>query len=184
MLDVLKESEHKMKMAIEVLKTNFSGVRTGRANPSLLDQIKVSYYGTECPLKQLASISVPEPRQLMVTPFDKNSSAEIEKAILKSDLGIHPKREANVIRLMLPEPTEERRKELVKMIKKESEDAKVAVRNVRREALDSAKKQKSDKKITEDDEKDLDKKIQVITDNTCKDIDSLFAAKEKEVMEV
>lgn len=184
MQEVLKESEHKMQKAIEVLKRNFAAVRTGRANPALLDHVKVNYYGTEVPLKQLASISVPEPRALLVTPYDKNVAADIEKAILTSDLGINPKREAGVIRLFLPEPSEERRKELVKIVKKEAEDGRIAVRNVRREANDSLKKQKNEKKITEDDEKTQDKKVQDLTNKYCAEIDKLLAAKEKEIMEV
>ena len=146
MQDAVKESEAKMKKAIEVLKKNFVAVRTGRANPALLDHINVDYYGAPVPLKQLASISVPESRQLLISPFDKNSAQESEKAILTSDLGINPRREAGVIRLMLPDMSEERRKQLVKVIKKESEDAKVAIRNVRREANDALKKQKNEKK--------------------------------------
>ena len=184
MQDVLKESESKMQKAIEVLRKNFSAVRTGRANPGLLDHVNVSYYGTSVPLKQLASISVPEPRALLVTPYDKNAAPEIEKAILTSDLGINPKREAGVIRLFLPEPSQERRKELAKLIKKEAEEGKVAVRNVRREAIESLKKQKSGKEITEDDEKVLDKKVQDLTNKYCNEIEKLLKGKEKEIMEV
>ena len=184
MQDAIKESEAKLIKAVEVIKKNFSAVRTGRANPALLDHVNVNYYGSPVPLKQLASVSVPEPRMLLVTPYDKNASAEIEKAILTSDLGINPKREANAIRLALPEPSEERRKELVKLIKKETEEAKVAIRNVRREAIDTLKKQKNDKKITEDDEKVQDKKVQDLTDKFVAEIEKLFLSKEKEVMEV
>ena len=184
MQDVIKESDAKMQKAIEVLKKNYAAVRTGRANPALLDHVKVSYYGADTPLKQLAQISVPEPRQLLITPYDKNAGQEIEKAIMTSDLGINPKREGGVIRLMLPEPTEERRKDMVKLIKKETEDARVAIRNVRREANAALKKKKSDKAITEDDEKDQDKAVQTLTDKYCGEADKLFHAKEKEVMEV
>jgi len=184
MQDAIKESETKMQKALEVLKKNFSAVRTGRANPALLDHVSVDYYGSPVPLKQLASIAVPEPRQLLVTPYDKTSAQAIEKAIMTSDLGINPKREAGVIRLMLPEPSEERRKEMVKVIKKEAEESKVAIRNVRREANDSLKKQKNEKKITEDDEKSLDKKVQDLTNKYCSDVDQLVATKQKEVMEV
>ena len=184
MQDILKESEAKMKKAVEVQKHNFAAVRTGRASPALLDHVKVNYYGADCPLKQLASISVPEPRMMVVTPYDKSAMQDIEKAIMTSDLGINPKREATLIRLAMPELSEERRKELVKLIKKESEEGKVAIRNVRREAIDSAKKKKAAKDITEDDEKDLDKKVQDLTDKHCKEIESLLAAKEKEIMEV
>jgi ribosome recycling factor len=184
MQEVLKESEAKMKKALDVLKKNFAAVRTGRANPALLDHVNVNYYGSPVPLKQLASIAVPEPRTLLVTPYDKNSAPDIEKAILTSDLGINPRREAGVIRLFLPEPSEERRKELVKLIKKETEEAKIAVRNVRREGIESLKKQKSGKEITEDDEKILDKKVQDLTNKYTGEIDNLEKAKEKEVMEV
>jgi ribosome recycling factor len=184
MQDVLKESEAKMRKAVEVLVKNFAAVRTGRANPALLDHVKVNYYGTPVILKQLASISVPEPRVLLVTPYDKNAAPDIEKAILTSDLGINPRREAGVIRLFLPEPSQERRKELVKVVKKETEEAKVAVRNVRREANDALKKQKNEKKITEDDEKVQDKKVQDLTNKYCAEIDKMLAVKEKEIMEV
>lgn len=184
MQDALKESEVKMQKSMETLKKSFAAVRTGRANPALLDHIMVNYYGSPVSLKQLASIAVPEPRQLLVTPYDKNAAPEIEKAIMQSDLGINPKREAGLIRLFLPEPSEERRKELVKIVKKETEDCKVAVRNVRREANEFLKKQQKDKLITEDDEKDLDKKIQDLTNKYCTDADKLLQAKEKEIMEV
>jgi len=184
MQDVIKDSETRMQKALEVLKKNFAAVRTGRANPALLDHVHVEYYGTSVPLKQLAQVSAPEPRCLLVTPYDKNAAQGIEKAILTSDLGINPKNEGGVIRLILPEPSEERRKELVKLTKKESEDAKIAVRNVRRDAIEILKKQKTDKQITEDAEKMQDKKVQELTDKYCKEIDSLLAAKEKEIMEV
>jgi ribosome recycling factor len=184
MQDVIKESEHKMQTAIEVVKKNFEAVRTGRANPALLDHVKVSYYGTDVPLKQLASVSAPQTRMLLVTPFDKNSAKDIEKAILTSDLGVNPSQEGGVIRIFLPEPTEERRRELVKVIKKEAEEGKIAVRNVRREAIEALKKQKKDKAITEDDEKNQDKKIQDLTDKYGREIETLEKTKEKEIMEV
>lgn len=184
MQDVLKESEAKMKKAVEVQKHNFAAVRTGRASPALLDHVKVSYYGTDVPLKQIASVSVPDLRMMVVTPYDKNSLADIEKAIMTSDLGINPKREASLIRLYLPDLSEERRKDLVKLIKKESEEGKIAIRNVRREANDNLKKKKSAKEITEDDEKNMDKKVQDLTNKFCAEIDALLAAKEKEIMEV
>ncbi|MFH1683706.1 MAG: ribosome recycling factor [Candidatus Margulisiibacteriota bacterium] len=184
MQDAIKESEAKMEKAIDVLKRNFVAVRTGRANPALLDHINVDYYGSPVPLKQIASISVPEPRQLLVTPYDKTAAQAIEKAISSSDLGISPKREATVIRLALPEPSEERRKELVKVVKKESEEAKVAIRNVRREANETLKRQKNEKQITEDDEKTSDKKIQDLTNKYSGEVDNLLSAKQKEIMEV
>jgi ribosome recycling factor len=184
MQDVIKESEGRMQKAVENLKKNFAAVRTGRANPALLDHIHVEYYGTSVPLKQIASVSAPEPRALVVTPYDKNAAQGIEKAILTSDLGINPKNEGGVIRLFLPEPSQERRKELVKVVKKEAEESKIAVRNVRRDAIEILKKQKADKAITEDAEKTQDKKVQELTDKYCAEIDKLLAGKEKEIMEV
>lgn len=184
MQDILKEAEHKMHQAIEVLKRNFAAVRTGRANPALLDHVMVEYYGTQTPLKQLASIAVPEPRQLLLTPYDKNATQGIEKAILTSDLGLNPKVEKGVIRLFLPELSEERRKELVKIVKKESEDGKIAIRNVRREANEILKKQKNEKQITEDSERAQDKKVQELTNKYGEEIDKLLVAKEKEILEV
>ncbi|MDI6732187.1 MAG: ribosome recycling factor [Candidatus Margulisbacteria bacterium] len=184
MQDVIKESEVKMQKAVEAVKRNFAAVRTGRANPALLDHVKVSYYGTEVPLKQLAQVAAPEPRSLVITPFDKNAAAEIEKAISTSDLGITPRREAGLIRLSLPSPSEERRKELVKVVKKECEEGKIAIRNIRREAVDALKKQKSEKQITEDAEKMQDKKVQELTDKYSAEIDKLLQAKEKEILEV
>lgn len=184
MQDILKESESRMQKAIEALKKNFAAVRTGRANPALLDHVHVEYYGSSVPLKQLAQVSAPEPRLLLVTPYDKAASQGIEKAILTSDLGINPKNEGGVLRLILPEPSEERRKELVKVVKKESEDAKIAVRNVRRDAIEALKKQKAEKKVTEDEEKVKDKKVQEMTDKSCAEIDKLLTTKEKEIMEV
>jgi len=184
MQDVIKESEGRMQKAMEALKKNFAAVRTGRANPALLDHVQVEYYGTKVPLKQLAQISAPEPRVLLVTPYDKSANQGIEKAILASDLGINPKNEGGVVRLILPEPSEERRKELIKVVKKESEEAKVALRNVRRDAIEALKKQKAEKTITEDEEKMKDKKVQEQTDKFSAEIDKLLAGKEKEILEV
>jgi len=184
MQDVIKDGEARMQKAMDVLKKNFAAVRTGRANPALLDHIQVEYYGASTPLKQLAQIAAPEARCLLVTPYDKTAAQAIEKAILTSDLGINPKNEGGTIRLSLPEPSQERRKELVKVIKKESEDAKIAIRNVRRDAIEVLKKQKADKAITEDMEKMLDKKAQELTDKFSAEIDKLLSAKEKEIMEV
>lgn len=184
MQDVIKESEQKMGKALEVLKKNLAGIRTGRANPALLDHIQVDYYGSQVGLKQLASVSAPEPRLLVITPYDKGASQAIEKAILTSDLGLNPKSEGGVIRIHLPEPSEERRRELVKVIKKEAEETKVAFRNIRRDAMEALKKQKSEKTITEDAEKVQDKKIQELTDKYCQETDRLVATKEKEVMAV
>ena len=184
MQDVIKESETKMQKALEALKKNFSAVRTGRANPALLDHVHVEYYGSSVPLKQLAQIAAPEARTLTITPYDKSSAQAIEKAVLTSDLGINPKNEGSLIRLTLPEPSQERRQELVKLIKKESEEVKIAIRNVRRDANEALKKQKADKTITEDVEKMHDKKVQELTDKYSAEIDKLLSAKEKEIMEV
>jgi ribosome recycling factor len=184
MQDIIKDSSERMQKALEAVKRNFSAVRTGRANPALLDHVKVNYYGSEVSLKQLASISVPEPRQIVLTPFDKNAAKEIEKAILTSDLGINPRIEAGLIRLFLPELSEERRKDLAKLLKKDAEEGKVALRNLRRDAIEEIKKQKADKLITEDQEEVLDKKIQDQTDKFTKEIDLLLSAKEKEILTV
>ncbi|MCU0640976.1 MAG: ribosome recycling factor [Candidatus Margulisbacteria bacterium] len=184
MQDVIKDGEGRMIKALEVLKKNFAAVRTGRANPALLDHIHVDYYGASTPLKSLAQISAPEARSLLVTPYDKTAAQAIEKAIMTSDLGINPKNEGGQIRLSLPEPSQERRKELAKVTKKEAEEAKIAVRNVRRDAIEVLKKQKADKTITEDAEKMQDKKVQELTDKYCAEIDKLLAAKEKEILEV
>lgn len=184
MEDIIKDSDSRMQKAIESLKKNFAGVRANRANPALLDGVQVEYYGSPVPLKQLAQVAAPEARMLLITPYDKNASQGIEKAIMASNLGLSPKSEGGVIRLTLPELSEERRKELLKVLKKETEDAKIAVRNVRRDANELLKKQKADKKITEDIEKSQDKKIQELTDKYCAEADRLLAAKEKEVMEV
>jgi ribosome recycling factor len=184
MQDVLKESESRMQKAVEVLKKNFAAVRTGRANPALLDHVQVDYYGSSVPLKQLAQVAAPEARVLVITPYDKNAAQGIEKAILTSDLGVNPKNEGGVLRLFLPEPSEERRRELVKVVKKETEEAKIAFRNVRREAMETLKKQKAGKMITEDEEKGKDKKVQEMTDKACAEADKLLLGKEKEIMEV
>ncbi len=184
MEDVLKDSEGRMQKAIESLKKNFAAVRTGRAHPALLDHVQVEYYGSKMPLKQLGQISAPEPRMLVVTPYDKGASQAIEKAILASDLGINPKNEGGLIRMSLPELSEERRRDLIKVIKKELEDAKIGMRNVRRDALEALKKQKAEKKITEDAEKMQDKKVQELIDKYSAEADKLLAAKEKEILEV
>ncbi len=184
MEDVIKIAEEKMKKAVEVLKKNFAGVRTGRASPALLDHIKVEYYGTQVPLKQVASVSVPEPTTLMIQAYDKNAVSEIEKAINKSDLGLPPNVDGGVIRLNLPKLTEERRKELVKVIKKEAEDGKVALRNIRREAMEKLKTAKNKKEMSEDLEKNKEEEIGKIIAKHYEEIDKIFKAKEKEIMEV
>ena len=159
-------------------------IRAGRANPAILDKVSVEYYGAPSPLTQIANVSVPDARTILVQPWDASILAEIEKAILKSDIGITPNNDGKSIRLNFPPLTEERRKEIVKGIHKKGEDSKVAIRSIRRDAMEDAKNQKKNGEITEDDVKNLEKDIQKLTDNYIKDIDSVIAAKEKEVMEV
>ncbi len=180
----LKVFEEKMQKTISVLESEMKAVRAGRANPAILDKVAVEYYGAMSPLTQIANVSVPDARTIMVQPWDASILGEIEKAILKSDIGITPNNDGKSVRLNFPPLTEERRKELVKSIHKKGEDAKVAVRSIRRDAMEDAKLQKKNGEITEDDVKDLEKDIQKLTDNYVKDIDSIIAAKEKEILEV
>ena len=184
MADLKTETKAKMKKAEESLQREFGQVRAGRANASLLDRIVISYYGVPTPVNQIASINIPEPRVLMITPFDKTILGDIDKAIMASDLGISPANDGNVIRLVIPQLTEERRKELAKEVKKLAEEGKIAVRNVRREAMDEVKKQKAANQLTEDDQRDLEKEIQTITDQSIKNIDAMTAEKEKELLSV
>ena len=174
----------KMSKTIDVLKSDFATVRAGRANASVLDKLSVEHYGSAMPINQLASISVPEPRMLAIQPWDKSALKAIEKAILASDLGINPQNDGSTIRLLFPQLTEERRKELTKQVKKMGEDAKVAIRNIRRDAVDTFKKQQKKSEITEDDLKSLEKDIQDATDKYCKEIDTEMSKKEKELMEL
>ncbi len=174
----------KMSKTIDVLKSDFATVRAGRANASVLDKLSVEHYGSSMPINQLASISVPEPRMLAIQPWDKSALKAIEKAILASDLGINPQNDGSTIRLIFPQLTEERRKELTKQVKKMGEDAKVAIRNIRRDAVDTFKKQQKKSEITEDDLKGLEKDIQDATDKYCKEIDTEMSKKEKELMEL
>ena len=173
-----------MSKTIDVLKSDFATVRAGRANASVLDKLSVEHYGSAMPINQLASISVPEPRMLAIQPWDKSALKAIEKAILASDLGINPQNDGSTIRLIFPQLTEERRKELTKQVKKMGEDAKVAIRNIRRDAVDTFKKQQKKSEITEDDLKSLEKDIQDATDKYCKEIDTEMSKKEKELMEL
>lgn len=184
MADIIKEAEDKMKKAVENAKKNFAGVRTGRASASLLDHITVEYYGTQVPLKQLASVAVPESRLIVVQPYDKNSVKMIEKAIQTSDVGINPISEGGKIRLPMPPLTEERRKELVKIVKKEAEEAKVALRNIRRDAIAHLKKQKDEKHISEDMEKNQEEATQKLVEKFSAETDTLLKHKEAEIMEV
>ena len=178
------EFESKMKKTAEVLKTQLASVRAGRANAAVLDQITVDYYGVPTPIQQVASVSVPDPRSLMIQPWDASVLKGIEKAILASELGINPQNDGRVIRLVFPQLTEERRKELAKQVKKYGEDAKVAVRNIRRDAIDKFKKQQKASEITEDDYKTIEKDIQKLTDDYIKEVDNITDKKEKELFEI
>lgn len=182
--EIIKESEDKMKKVIEITKKDFMSIRTGKASPSLLEKITVDYYGTPTAVNQLANISVPEPRLIVVQPWDKGSLAGIEKAIMKSDLGITPTNDGSVIRLAIPPLTQERRKELAKNIKKEGEEKKVAVRNIRRDANEHLKKMEKDGDISADENKKAQEEIQKLTDKYTKEVDQVVANKEKEIMEV
>ena len=182
--EVLATAKEKMTKAEESLRRELGQIRAGRANASLLDRIQVEYYGAPTPVNQLASINIPEARVLMITPFDKNSIADIEKAIQMSDIGISPTNDGNVIRLVIPQLTEERRKELAKDVKKEAENSKVAVRNVRRDAMDELKKAQKNGDITEDELRSFEKDVQKLTDDSIKNIDAITAEKEQEHLEV
>lgn len=184
MAEPIQVAEEKMKKAIETLKEEFATVRAGRANPHILDKVMVDYYGVPTPIPQVASITVPEARMIVIQPWETRMLKEIEKAIQKSDLGVNPTNDGKVIRLIFPELTEERRKELVKQVKKMAEDAKVAIRNIRREALDEYKKMKKNNEITEDDLKDAEEDVQKLHDKYIEQIEKLLSAKEKEIMEV
>ncbi|MGQ9497727.1 MAG: ribosome recycling factor [Desulfotomaculales bacterium] len=173
-----------MQKTVEIVKREFASLRAGRATPALLDKILVNYYGTPTPVNQLASISAPEPRLLVVQPWDKSITGEIEKAILKSDLGITPSSDGNVIRLAIPQLTEERRQELVKVIKKKAEEGRVAIRNVRRDANDQLRAKQKEGEITEDELRRGQDDVQKLTDKYIKEIDRLLQAKEKEIMEI
>ena len=176
--------DERMKKTIEVVKSNFAAVRAGRANAGVLDRITVEYYGAPTPLNQVANIGSPDPRTLTVQPYDMSLLKAIEKAIQTSDLGINPQNDGRVIRLAFPQLTEERRKELTKQVRKYGEEGKVALRNIRRDAMDDIKKKTKKSELTEDDQKKLEKELQDLTDKRCKDIDDLTAKKEKELMAV
>ena len=176
--------ESKMHKSVDALKVDLAAVRTGRATPSLLDKITVEYYGTPTPIPQVASVSVPEARMLVIKPWDPSSLKAIEKAIQTSDLGLNPNNDGSVIRLNLPMLTEERRKELVKTVHKNAEETRIALRNLRRDANEAIKKAEKAKQITEDDSESGLEDIQKLTDKIMKDVDAVVARKEKEVMEV
>lgn len=184
MKELYQEYDVKMQKTIEVVVSDFAGVRAGRANAAVLDKITVEYYGTETPIQQVASISTPDARTLVIQPWDGTLLKAVEKALLASELGINPQNDGKVIRLIFPQLTEERRKELTKQVKKYGEGGKVAIRNIRRDAMDKVKAMKKKSEITEDEAKDYEKELQNLTDKRCKDIDVLTADKEKELMNV
>ena len=179
-----QEFEKKMKKTCEALESQFATIRAGRANAAVLDQITVDYYGSPTPINQVASIATPDARSLLIQPWDASILKGIEKSILTSDLGIHPQNDGRMIRLVFPPLTEERRNELVKQTKKYGEEAKVAVRNIRRDAIEKFKKQQKASEITEDDYKNVEKDIQKLTDDFTKEIEKIMAAKEKELKEI
>ena len=180
----LKEFQRKMEKTLEVLGSDFAAVRAGRANAQVLDRISVEYYGQPSPINQVGTVSSPDPRTLVIQPWDQSLLKAIEKAIQTSDLGINPQNDGRVIRLVFPQLTEERRKDLIKQVRKYAEDAKVAVRNIRRDAVDSVKKALKKSEMTEDEEKKAEKDIQDLTDKHIKTIDEMCAKKEKELMEI
>jgi len=179
--NIIKE---KMNKSIDNLREKFAEVRAGRANPAILNKVKIDYYGTPTPINQVAGVSVPEARMIVIQPWDISVLKEIEKAILASDIGINPNNDGKVIRLAFPELTEERRKELVKDIKKMAEDCKVAVRNARRDGIDQAKKEQKDGELTEDELKQAENKIQELTDKAIEEVDKVLANKENEILSI
>jgi len=180
----LVDARQKMKAAIEHTRAEFASIRTGRANPALLDKITVNYYGTNVPVNQVANISAPEPRLLVIAPWDKSMVPEIQKAITSSDLGLNPSSDGNLLRVPLPALTEERRKELVKVVGKKTEEGKVAIRNIRREAIEELRKREKKHEISEDDLHRAQDEVQRVTDEFVVELDELHAAKEEELMEV
>lgn len=180
----INDFETKMKKSISVLNSDLASIRAGRANPAILDRVTVEYYGVATPLTQIGNVSVPDPRSILIQPWDASILKEVEKAILASDIGITPNNDGKSLRLNFPPLTEERRKDLVKDIRKKGEDAKVAIRSIRRDAMDAYKTDKKNGEITEDDLKASENDVQKLTDKYVKEIDGIIAAKEKEIMEV
>lgn len=181
---IFSKTKEKMEKCLNSLERDYKAVRAGRANPAILDRVTVDYYGTPTPINQMAAISVPEPRMLMIQPWDASTLKEIEKAINTAEIGINPSNDGKVIRLVFPPLTEERRKELVKDIAKRAEEAKVAIRNVRRDAMDDIKKLKKNNEITEDDQKTGEKKLQDITDSYVKEAEEMEKKKEQEILSI
>lgn len=184
MKEIINTAKEKMNKSLNALNNEFAAIRAGRANPAVLDKVMVDYYGAPTPVNQMAAISVSEARILVIQPWDKSALKLIEKAILASDVGITPTNDGSAIRLVFPQLTEERRKDLCKTIKKYGEECKVTVRSVRRDTIEKFKAMKKNSEITEDDMKDCEKKVQDITDKFCDDVDKAVAAKEKEIMTV
>lgn len=184
MSDNIKQFEERMIKSLESLKSEYMSIRAGRANPHILDRIQVDYYGTPTPIQQVANISVPEARMIQIQPWEASLIKEIEKAILVSDIGITPNNDGKIIRLVFPELTEERRKELVKDVKKKGENAKVAVRNIRRDANDAIKKQNKANEISEDEQKQLEDKVQKLTDKYVEEVDKAIENKSKEILTI
>ena len=182
--DVMLTAEEKMQKSCAAYERDMMGLRAGRANPKLLDRIMVDYYGTPTPIPQIGNISSPEPRLLVISPWEAKMIPQVEKAIQKSDLGLNPSNDGKIIRLVFPELNEERRRDLTKIASKGAEETKVAIRNIRRDAVDQIKKMKKNSEITEDDQKDAEEEIQKMTDKAIKDVDAIYAKKEKEIMEV
>lgn len=182
--EIVGEAEERMKKAIEVLRKDFASLRAGRATPALLDKVLVDYYGVPTPINQMANVSVPEPRLLVIQPWDKNVISAIEKALMKSDLGITPNNDGTVIRLAIPQLNQERRNELVKVVKKKAEETRVAIRNVRRDANEHLKVFEKEKEISEDDNKRAQEEVQKLTDKLIKEVDQVVDHKEQEIREV
>ncbi|MGI6214965.1 MAG: ribosome recycling factor [Christensenellales bacterium] len=182
--DIIKTAEDKMLKSQEALKRELQSLRAGRANPQILDRIMVDYYGTMTPLKQMANISAPEPRMLTISVWDVKAISNVEKAILQSDLGLNPANDGKIIRLVIPELNEERRKELTKIVRKDAEEARIAIRAARRDAMDSVKKLEKDSEISEDERFRAEEEIQKVTDEAIKGVDEIAEEKEKEIMEV
>jgi len=182
--EIKKQAQTKMEKAIQVLKKDLAAIRAGRANPALLDKVVVEYYGADTPLNQVANISTPDPRSLVVQPWDPSILANVEKAIINSDLGLTPNNDGKVIRITIPMLTEERRNELIKVVKKTGEESKVAIRNVRREANDELKKRSKEGEITEDESRRGQDEIQKMTDRYVKEVDQVVSQKEKEMLEI
>lgn len=184
MKDILNNAKEKMNKSLNALGNEFASIRAGRANPSILDKVMVDYYGAPTPIQQMAAVSVPEARMLLIQPWDASTLKPIEKAINASDIGINPTNDGKAIRLVFPQLTEDRRKELCKGIKKYGEECKVTIRSIRRDTIEKFKTMKKNSEITEDDQKDCEKKVQDLTDKFCSEVDKAVAEKEKEIMSI